>query len=456
MGTDNLPPKMLEPHRRSREEAAKAEIGHTDTRPGVALVLTVCFLVMIFALPVGQQLVEFFHGQLGNRPSSMPQAWHVATIVGDAVSELRKNRQALRQVLAVNRDVMRKIKLYTDRLEEESWFNQRALPLTQAMLSNVLGVGNEKVYLGRGDWLFYRPTIDYLIGDGFLEPTQYTRQANSQDADKRSRQSDPVKAIVQFKNQLAAHGVELVVMPVPVKASLHGDRFVKALAQDRQVLHNASYEELLQALSATAFAISIPLRIWRRSRGSTRRRRTLLPTPIGCLQQWRASPALWPPNCNHSCRLLRTPQRFAAKPRRCKTAAISPECSSCLMAPAGPRRRVWRFIRFGPRPAARRQSSIRVARCYCSVTASQTSTHWHPWVGARQRVWASIWRWHLIGRWMRCAAMTLGPMPRGRCWRTKWRAAAADWRARRWSSGSLPRVSWLTATGRCSTSTQVR
>ena len=39
-----------------------------------------------------------------------------------------------------------------------------------------LGAGNERVYVGRDGWLFYRPDVEYLTGRGFLDPAQIERR----------------------------------------------------------------------------------------------------------------------------------------------------------------------------------------------------------------------------------------------------------------------------------------
>lgn len=256
--TKVLPLRESERGRVSREEAAQIEIGHTDIRRGVALLLTLFFLVMIFALPAGQHAIEFLHGKVGNRLSSIPQAWDIFRVAQDAIARWRQHKRSLDHLFTVNQEVLRKIKQYSDRLEEESWFNQQVLPITQNILSNIFGVGNEKVYVGSGDWLFYRPGIDYLIGDGFLNSSKLARDLNSNDAGKPSRQADPVQAIVQFKAQLAARGIELILMPVPDKASVHAERFTDALAGDRRALHNRSYDQFLAALQSQGIRVFDP------------------------------------------------------------------------------------------------------------------------------------------------------------------------------------------------------
>jgi alginate O-acetyltransferase complex protein AlgJ len=128
-------------------------------------------------------------------------------------------------------------------LETNSVVSQWLLPRVQAILTGALKVGNEQVYLGRGAWLFYRPDVDYITGPPFLEAKQMRRRANA-----GAVQPDPVKAIVDFRNQLALRGIDLVAVPVPVKTGLDGDRLSSRVRQG-QMLENASFPEFQARLT---------------------------------------------------------------------------------------------------------------------------------------------------------------------------------------------------------------
>jgi len=243
----------------SREGVAQLEVGHTEISPRLARFLTVCFLAAIMVVPTGQHVREFLQGQAGQRPSRVPQAWDILRSARSAVYTLLTIKPAPPRVLAyrvlvVNRELMREIKHYEDRLEEESWLTRQVLPPTQMVLSYVFGVGNEKVYLGRGDQLFYRPEIEYVTGQGFLTFARPVMSGNAQP----QRQPDPVQAIVKFHAQLAALGIDLIILPVPGKASVHAEHFASAFAQDTQVLHNRSYNDFLRALEARGIRVFDP------------------------------------------------------------------------------------------------------------------------------------------------------------------------------------------------------
>jgi hypothetical protein len=246
-------------HPLSREDIAQIEVGHTEISPRLARVLIVCFLVAILLVPTGQHVREFLQWRAGQRPTPVPQAWDILRSARGAASMWRRSTLApYDRVFAVNRKLLREIQDYEDRLEEESWLTHRVLPPAQLALSRVFGVGNEQVYLGRGDWLFYRPEIEYLTGHGFLTPRQLTGRAVSGKAWTPPPQPDPVQAIVQFHAQLAAQGIDLILLPVPGKASVHPEYFTHAFTQDTPVLHNRSYRAFVGALEAKGIRVFDP------------------------------------------------------------------------------------------------------------------------------------------------------------------------------------------------------
>src|SRR5438552_16554438 len=66
--------------------------------------------------------------------------------------------------------------------------------------------------------MFYLTDVDHIIGPIFLNPIRMIHRLQASRV-----QPDPIKAIVDFRNQLAARGIDLVVVPVPVKPSTEGE-----------------------------------------------------------------------------------------------------------------------------------------------------------------------------------------------------------------------------------------
>jgi alginate O-acetyltransferase complex protein AlgJ len=74
---------------------------------------------------------------------------------------------------------------------------------------------------GSDGWLFLTNELRHLGAGDFWGPeaAKVSRAARPQDA-------DPLPAILDFQKQLAAAGIELVMLPVPPKALVHADRLL--------------------------------------------------------------------------------------------------------------------------------------------------------------------------------------------------------------------------------------
>ncbi len=116
-------------------------------------------------------------------------------------------------------------------LEESSWLSQRTRPWMQYAQFVVLNDAGEKAVAGRDGWMFYRPGVDYLV------------QAPPRDAGA----GDPVSAIVSFRDGLASRGIQLLVVPVPGKASVYPE-MLTARAVDLQDPVNTTTRGILARL----------------------------------------------------------------------------------------------------------------------------------------------------------------------------------------------------------------
>lgn len=188
----------------SREEIARREIGSTSISRGVSLFLSFCFLFTIFAVPVSQSVID---GEDSTRVS------FVSVSAGEEVSWLSRATR-------VNKEILRSIDLLESEIEEKSFLRALFLPPFQYVFTKYLGQGNEKVISGSNNQLFYRPAVDYLIGPPFLDKDQQNKRSEGHEVWEEPVQPDPVKTIVSFSNQLASRNIELVLLPVPVKASI--------------------------------------------------------------------------------------------------------------------------------------------------------------------------------------------------------------------------------------------
>ncbi|HEV2840567.1 MAG TPA: hypothetical protein VGW39_04510 [Chthoniobacterales bacterium] len=235
-----------ETHRKvSREEEAELALKHTVYTPGTRWLLIALFLFTIISVPAIQFAVE-----LRSPRSSGGLATFDIYRVLPPWAKVRAVRSAGDLWRLLPRAA--ELKAAEEALESESAVSAWLLPQVQSVLTGKLGAGNEQVYLGRDAWLFYRPDVDYITGPPFLDPPQMRHRAR---ADRV--QPDPVKAIVDFRDQLAARGIDLIAMPVPMKPGLDADRF-SARVEGNAPLHNASFTEFKARLENAGVRVFDP------------------------------------------------------------------------------------------------------------------------------------------------------------------------------------------------------
>jgi hypothetical protein len=254
----------------SREQIAQREVGHTDIAPWLSRVMTAVFLLTISVVPALQMAHDFRQGRTGDRDSVAPQA----------VDALRLPLMGLRamvaaeggpfaRLFAANREVLRSINSFEDILEERSLVGEWIRPRLQKPMTRILGVGNEQVYCGRSPWLFYRPAVDHLTGPGFLDERRLAKRAAAGNEWQEPPQPDPLPAILEFRDQLAERGIELLLVPVPVKASVHPEFLSRRYADNGQAIHNPSHAHFRARLKVEGVRVFDPTRILMKTAAST-------------------------------------------------------------------------------------------------------------------------------------------------------------------------------------------
>ena len=114
----------------------------------------------------------------------------------------------------------RYLRAFEKKVEDENALVLAVRPRYQLAVWNIFNDPGEKVVLGAGEgrWLFYRQDVEFLVQPSPL--------------DERSAKLDnPVQAILRFRDQLKAKGVELLVVITPGKPSVYPERLTGS-AQD--------------------------------------------------------------------------------------------------------------------------------------------------------------------------------------------------------------------------------
>jgi alginate O-acetyltransferase complex protein AlgJ len=223
----------------SREDQARAEIGETDVSPMLSRVISALFVVMICGVPI----IQLLHSRSQGEDVAESSRSATAALVSEMKSAVSMQSGLMQSVLAANGVLKKHITLYESQLDESLFLSKALLSPVQMQLCR-MGVGNEKAFVGRDGWLFYEPGVVSLTGPGFLDSRQIEARRRTGPA---GLQPDPVPAIIHMRDQLKEQGVELVVMPVPVKPSIHPEKFSRRALADSP-LHNASWDKLLMIL----------------------------------------------------------------------------------------------------------------------------------------------------------------------------------------------------------------
>ena len=247
---------LVEPYLPAREAQAMREVGHTAVRRSVAIALSIIFLLTIGWTP----LVDWAHRVEGDEGGLfLDFASRVAAQLG-AVTE--------RGLVAANRGIKEEMDWLEAKLEEGSWLRRRWVPNVQWRLATSLGMGNEQVYIGRNDWLFYRADVDYVVGRGFLDPAVLRARSEAGDLWSTPPQPDPVVAIELFVAEMAERGIRTIIMPTPVKPTVDpepliagawvgGPSPVGSVAQTAPV-QNASFAQFVAHLEAAGVEVFDP------------------------------------------------------------------------------------------------------------------------------------------------------------------------------------------------------
>jgi hypothetical protein len=241
-----------------REVIAHAEVGHTTIAPALARALTVLFLIAIAAVPVGEVVARRWvggdarstaWGRLRGLPGLVLGSGDVEAAIGTPGPWNR--------IVAANRSALAEMAAFEDALDAESLLGQLLRPPAQYVLSAWLRAGNERVYVGRDGWLFYRPDVEYVTGSPFLDEAALRRRVAGSSEWDQPPQPDPRPAIRRFHQQLRERGIALIVVPTPLKPSIHPEKLADAGTLQRPV-QNASYALLVDQLRADGVLVFDP------------------------------------------------------------------------------------------------------------------------------------------------------------------------------------------------------
>ena len=131
--------------------------------------------------------------------------------LAQVLKELRQGGEVLALEIFAQAPTSANLRSYEQSLEKANWLGRLTRPWLHFAQFRWLKDGAEKVVIGHSGWYFYKPGLNYML-------------ARQEIQDRSNETNDPVAAIVHFRDQLAAHGIQLIVMPAPNKESIYPDR----------------------------------------------------------------------------------------------------------------------------------------------------------------------------------------------------------------------------------------
>lgn len=149
--------------------------------------------------------------------------------------ELRRGGGVQAMEVFHQRPTAANLRAYERNLEDASLVARALRPWFQFAQFAWLRDGGEKALVGRDGWLFYKPGFDDMVarGNGLTTTT-----------------NDPVPAIVGFRDELAARGIHLLVVPAPNKESVYPDQLTRRVPAGQGVISPATQDVLARLQSA--------------------------------------------------------------------------------------------------------------------------------------------------------------------------------------------------------------
>ncbi|HQK94445.1 MAG TPA: hypothetical protein PLD23_13115 [Armatimonadota bacterium] len=181
----------------------------------------------------------------GGRSAPVSGVWHIllvgvflASIVALPVSQVAiecARGEAVRELRVFARfPTAESLAEYERGLERDSYVGAAVRRAVQRRLFGALHAGNEKCVVGRDGALFYRPSIDSVVAPGFMAGPQ--------------AEGHPVRAITAFRDALSTQGVELLLVAVPGKESVHPEWLAPGYPAEGPPPANVDLPAFMQAL----------------------------------------------------------------------------------------------------------------------------------------------------------------------------------------------------------------
>lgn len=240
----------------SREDEAKRDLLHTGiSRKNTFFLITIVFYILL-TLPLFDLFFQLSQSNTGYVKTLIRETGSIFLLPGDIkyilknksennnTSEDDQNADMNARIKTVIKEKVQHIKNVESQLEENSIIRTKIIKLMQSVFVK-LAKGNEKVFIGRNSWMFYKPGTETITSGKLMKKTG----------------CPPVNAIIEFRDQLSEQNIDLVVMPMPSKATVYPEPLSRSPGKITAPVQNEEYTEFIDILISNNIKVFDPSEI---------------------------------------------------------------------------------------------------------------------------------------------------------------------------------------------------
>ena len=190
------------------------------------------FLLIITLPPVYRNILAISKGFVtseNSNPAAIPSGWV-------PVKELFN--------IQTGKGIVQHLKDFEDNLEEAPFTDPPRRLIQRALVNSPLREGNRKTRIGKEGWLYLQTALDALTGYG---PIKAEPDSVAKDPSRKPWRA-PLEAIRTFAGQLNELGVELILVPIPVKPMIYPEYIGEATTSPLTHPDAATFYEKISTL----------------------------------------------------------------------------------------------------------------------------------------------------------------------------------------------------------------
>lgn len=182
---------MSQMHNPYAEERCKAVFAISKGR---ARIFAMVFMALLWIPPLWEHFAQVSKGHWQDTPVARLFHWPSGQKLVEHLNDVEKNMEHSGYAVAMRHTV-------------QDW------------MTNFAGEGSHKVFIGYNDVLFYQPDLKSITGYGPLKPEPFSVMKDPDLA----KLSNAKSVINRFATQLRERGIDLLIVPVPLKPMLYSE-----------------------------------------------------------------------------------------------------------------------------------------------------------------------------------------------------------------------------------------